>query len=178
MESPATVLTDERLHYLATGPLHPFADWPNPLVPTVSAGVYTVWDATRFLYVGMAGRSLTIEALERRRSSGGKRTGLFDRLNSHAGGRRSGDQFCVYVCDRLVLPTLTAEQIQAVGRGELRLDSLVRTFIRSELSYRFVLVGDGASADALERLIIANGLPGCGRPFLQSALACEPLPPT
>ena len=38
---------------------HRFSDWPNELVPTVAAGVYTVWESDRFLYVGMAGRNLT-----------------------------------------------------------------------------------------------------------------------
>jgi hypothetical protein len=50
---------------------------------------------------------------------GGKRKGLLDRLNRHASGRRSGDQFCVYVFDRLLLPTLTASEIQRIADSEL-----------------------------------------------------------
>jgi hypothetical protein len=42
---------------LAAGPLFRFADWPNDQVPPRAAGVYTVWRADEFLYVGMSGRS-------------------------------------------------------------------------------------------------------------------------
>jgi len=41
---------------LAAGPLFRFADWPNDQVPRRAAGVYTVWRADEFLYVGMSGR--------------------------------------------------------------------------------------------------------------------------
>jgi hypothetical protein len=57
-------------------------------------------------------------------------------LNSHASGRRSGDQFCIYVFDRLVLPSLTRQQIQDAASVRLSLDALVRTFIRESLAYR------------------------------------------
>ena len=36
-----------------------------------------------------------------------------------AAGRRSGDQFCAYVCDRLVVPDLTTEKLDALRDGEL-----------------------------------------------------------
>src|SRR3954454_17261883 len=83
---------------LETGEPHRFADWPVAAVPRTGAIAYTVWDREgRLVYVGMARRRG-----ERSRAS----TGPFGRLASHASGRRSGDQFCVYVCDRLVLPAL------------------------------------------------------------------------
>ena len=41
---------------LASGPLFSFADWPNDLVPRREAGVYTIWRADEFIYVGMSGR--------------------------------------------------------------------------------------------------------------------------
>ena len=85
-------------HHLQHGPLYRFADWPNPEVPLVAAGVYTIWEGDWFLYVGMAGRALTAEDIATLRARGEKRKGLAERLNSHASGRRSGDQFCVYVC--------------------------------------------------------------------------------
>lgn len=50
-----------------------------------------------------------------------------DSLNSHAMGRRSGDQFCVYVCGRFVVPRLTSAQQAEVGDGRLSLDALTRT---------------------------------------------------
>jgi hypothetical protein len=58
----------------------------------------------RFIYVGMSGRSIT-----KATQAPNRPYGLYTRLDSHAGGRRSGDQFCVYVAGRLVLPTLTAD---------------------------------------------------------------------
>jgi 2-dehydro-3-deoxy-D-gluconate 5-dehydrogenase len=49
---------------LETGPLHRFQDWPNGQVPKRAAGVYTVWDGDRLLYVGRSGRAMTAEDLE------------------------------------------------------------------------------------------------------------------
>ena len=49
---------------------------------------------------------------------------LATRLRSHASGRRSGDQFCVYVADHYVMPELTREQITAIRDGELSMDEL------------------------------------------------------
>lgn len=155
---------DSLLHQLTTGPHYRFADWPNPKVPTVAAGVYTIWDeAGTYVYVGMSGRGLTQAQLAER--AAGNPTGLYTRLASHASGRRSGDQFCVYVADRLVLPTLTRSQIEAIGRGETLLDALVRTYIHTHLSYRFVTVPDGRAALALEHQAAANGL-DAARPLL------------
>ncbi len=37
-------------------PLFRFADWPDDQVPRRAAGVYTVWRADEFIYVGMSGR--------------------------------------------------------------------------------------------------------------------------
>jgi hypothetical protein len=89
---------------LAEGALFAFANWPNAQVPRFAAGVYTIWhDDGRFVYVGMSGRSITAATEPPQRPYG-----LWTRLDSHAGGRRSGDQFCVYVADRLVLPSLGA----------------------------------------------------------------------
>jgi hypothetical protein len=53
--------------------------------------------------------------------------GIYTRLLSHASGRRSGDQFCVYVADRLVLPTLSPENIAAIASGRQRCSRLNRT---------------------------------------------------
>ena len=36
-------------------------DWPNQQVPKRAAGVYTVWEGDRLLYVGMSGRAMTAE---------------------------------------------------------------------------------------------------------------------
>jgi hypothetical protein len=62
-------------------------------------------------YVGMGGRSLTKAGITKGRRDTAKIGGLRQGLTSHAAGRRSGDQFCLYVADRLVLPTLAAARI-------------------------------------------------------------------
>jgi hypothetical protein len=115
-------------------------------MPSRTAGVYTIWRNREFLYVGMS-------------------ADLQTRLNSHASGRRSGDQFNVYICDRFVVPTLTAEQLHEIGCGALLLDRLTRDYIRERLTYRLVVCQDGAEALKLERDVRAGLLPA-GRPYL------------
>lgn len=151
---------------LASGIGYRFAAWPVEEVPRVSAGVYTVWRGEQLLYVGMAGRGLTQANIEERRNSEPQRpTGLFTRLASHASGRRSGDQFCVYVCDRFVIPTLRPDELVALSHGELKLDQHTRDWIRAELQFRFVETEDGRTAGELEREV-QRGCLSCGPPLL------------
>jgi hypothetical protein len=135
-----------------------FADWPAADVPA-GPGIYTVWGGIQFLYVGIAGRPAIGGAI----SATSK--GLRGRLDSHASGRRSGDQFCIYVCDRLVLPTIQ-DRLPEVANGSLSLDLLTRTFVREQLTYRFVATSDYTQAMRLESLIKRSGLPQAGRPLL------------
>ena len=95
----------------------------------------------------------------------GRRKGLWERLNSHASGRRSGDQFCVYICDRFVVPDLTNNELSAVGDGSISLDQFTKSFIREELSFRFIEVEDGEAAYNLERQVKAGSL-AIGKPML------------
>ena len=97
-----------------------FADPLDSRIPRVSAGCYTIWDPEgRFIYAGMAGRSLTSEAVQTAvLDPRSQVTGLRDRLANHRAGRRSGDQFCVYVFDRFVLLTLSGDDIDAAAAGE------------------------------------------------------------
>ena len=137
---------------LATGTAYPFREWPNPAVPTFAAGVYTIWQRDgRFIYVGMSGRGMTADTVDRKRPQG-----IYTRLKSHATGRRSGDQFCVYVADRFVLPSLTPEDITAIASGRHQMDAFVRRYIHENLSYRFVILPDGRAALALETAIKAG----------------------
>lgn len=146
---------------LSRGTAYLFADWPNALVPTFGAGVYTIWhNDGRFIYVGMSGRGMTAETLRRITPRG-----IFTRLQSHASGRRSGDQFCVYVADRLVLPTISANDIDAIVSGRHQMDAFVRRYIHENLCYRFVMLPDGAAAFAMETAI-KSGQWEHGRPFL------------
>jgi hypothetical protein len=108
----------------------------------------------------MSGRGITAETLRRNRPQG-----LYTRLKSHASGRRSGDQFCVYVADRLVLPALSQDDIAAIASGRHQMDALVRRFIHDNLSYRFVTLPDGASSLALESTIRRGALRH-GKPLL------------
>ena len=66
-----------------------FREWPNPTVPAVAAGVYVVWREGQLIYAGMSGRN--IEKQQHR-----KQYGLVTRLESHAKGRLSEDQFNAY----------------------------------------------------------------------------------
>jgi len=143
---------------LRNGPRYRFADWPNPAVPNGKIGAYTVWRDDQLVYVGMAGRAIDTAAGHTSEPASGKITGLRSRLNSHASGRRSGDQFCVYVFDRLVLPTLSRQQIENAARGQLSLDALTRHLIRQTLSYRFTVLKDAVAVRTVERQIQREGL--------------------
>lgn len=154
----------ELLHVLEKGPCHRFADWPNPSVPKVAAGVYTVWEQGRLVYVGMSGRGLAAEDIAAP-DEPAKAKGLWTRLDSHASGRRSGDQFCVYVCDRFVVPHLSPQQQVQIGDGVLSLDALTRKYIRDRFEYRYVTVDNGRDALALER-DVQRGAMSVGKPFL------------
>jgi hypothetical protein len=149
---------------LEEGPRHRFSDWPSQAVPKVAAGVYTIWDDDNFIYVGMAGRGLAAEHIDAP-DEPVKAKGLVTRLNSHATGRRSGDQFCVYICDRFIVPHLSAEQQAQLADGTLSLDALTRRLIHERYEYRFVTTASGAEALALEREVQRGGLTA-GKPFL------------
>lgn len=71
-------------------------------------------------YAGMSGRSITRETPAPPRAYG-----LYTRLHSHAAGRRNGDQFCVYVADRLVLPQPTSEEIEQIAVGRHTIDAFI-----------------------------------------------------
>jgi hypothetical protein len=150
---------------LVTGPAFGFADWPNDQVPRRAAGVYTIWRQDQFIYVGMSGRGANAEDFVANQGRPGEAKGLWTRLGSHASGRRSGDQFNVYVCDRFVIPALTSGQQLDIGAGKLFLDQLTRDFIRRHLSYRFAVYPSGADAVAVERDLRAGQAP-VGRPYL------------
>jgi hypothetical protein len=155
---------ERHLDALGQGPLRWFRDWPDPSTPSFGAGVYTIWSAAGSLvYVGMSGRSITAGMPRPNRPHG-----LVTRLGSHAQGRRSGDQFCVYVADRLVLPGLSADDIASIGAGHRSFDAFVRRYIHEHLGYRYSLCADGVEALALERRLRKGGWPH-GKPSLNPA---------
>jgi hypothetical protein len=156
---------DDVLSPLGRGPLYSFWDWPDPDVPPHGAGVYTIWrEDGRFIYVGMSGRGITKDTATRNTPFG-----IYTRLRSHASLRRSGDQFCVYVADRLVLPTLSQPELASIAVGDPQMDAFVRCFIQEHLSNRFVVVPDGVTAFATEASIKAGDWE-YGKPFLNPEL--------
>ena len=94
----------------------------------------------------MSGREIDIKG-----KAAPKKYGLITRLNSHASGRLSGDQFCVYVANRFVIPSLRAEELPLFASGSLSLDARTRTFIHDHLDYAYALVQTSADAYELER---------------------------
>jgi hypothetical protein len=153
------------MNELENGDLFEFKEWPNDAIPTVAAGLYAIWEGQDFIYIGMSGRGMSsteIEAPDEPK----KPKGLFNRLKSHWDGRRSGDQFCVYVCDRLVVPVLNPEQQRLIGDDELSLDTLTQDHIHAHFSYRYAQTTDGSEALTLEAKIQKYGLPSGKKPFL------------
>jgi hypothetical protein len=133
-----------------------FAEPIPPDVPVSGAGIYAIWDdAGQLVYVGVAGRN----------PDG---AGLTSRLRSHASGRRSGHQFCVYVADHYVLPELTPEQVQAIAASVLSMDQLVREKVHRSFAFRFAPVPDYATALAVERWV-NSGEAACRPPRLNPA---------
>ena len=120
-------------------------------IPQYGSIIYTVFlDRKEFIYVGIGGLS-------------GKKDPR-SRIRQHTQGRRSGDQFCIYVADFLVLPELSIEEIAAIHKREIRMDLLVKQYVHWNLSYRFCLTEDGAQALALEKLIVMGAMGN--KPFL------------
>lgn len=84
--------------------------------------------------------------------------GLLSRLTSHASGQRSGNRFCIYVCDRLVLKGLTRAEIAEVAAGRLSLDKRTREMIRAKLGFRSVRLPDARTALDVEKAIKRGAL--------------------
>ena len=123
-----------------------FRDWPKASIPEVAAGVYAVWrDTGELVHMGMSGRGMET------RATAGKRFGLWTRIASHASGRLSGDQFCVYVANRYVVPELKTMELPLFASGELNLDALTKRYITEHFSYSFALTASSREAHDLER---------------------------
>jgi hypothetical protein len=139
---------DSELRELREGASHPFSAFRTlgDIVPAVGAGAYTIWDeAGSLVYVGIAGRNP-------------HGTGLASRLRSHASGRRSGDQFCVYVADHYVLPELTRKEIADIRDSRLSMDVLVRDCIHRRFTFRLVSVDSYSAAMGIEKAVKEGAL--------------------
>lgn len=150
---------DAKVEALISSPVYVFSDGLHETLPLAAHGVYTIWKSSEFLYVGIAGRKLDLSIKHN------KMRGLRDRLDSHWSGRRSGDQFAVYIFDRFVVPSLTDEQKQQFQSGQLQGDSLTRSFIHKHLSYRFVVTESYEEAIFIEKYF-AKGKSRAGFPLL------------
>jgi len=137
-----------------------FADWPNTDIPDVAAGVYAIWNKKRLIYCGMSGREI-----EKALKDGKKKYGLITRLHSHASGRLSGNKFCVYVANRLVIPKLKSDELLKFGTGELRLDTLTKKYIHKNFEYRYCIVDSSKEAYETEKKARSGELFG-DKPFL------------
>ena len=103
-----------------------FAENPTQYVPNKGSIIYSVWDKDeKFIYIGISGTQKNIEKRE-----------PLTRIKKHASGRRSGDQFCVYIQDFHVIPDLIKGGEYTPQKGLL--DKLTKDYIHKNLSYRFV----------------------------------------
>ena len=122
-----------------------FKNWPNSKLPQVTAGVYVIWYGEQLIYAGMSGREI-----EKAIKDGKKKYGIITRLASHANGRLSGDQFSVYVANRIVIPELKHSQQKKFKDGEVTIDQMTKKFIRTNLEYQYLLVDKSQDAYDLE----------------------------
>jgi hypothetical protein len=144
---------------LFSGDTYSFQNRPDNPIPDSCAGVYTIWESDRFIYVGIAGRDL-------QKVSKSKVRGLKQRLRTHWNGGLGGDQFAVYVFERITAPQLTQEQLKAMGEGSLTLIELNREYIHTKLSYRFLVTDTYSEAMEIERMLKSGQLDSLPKPFL------------
>ena len=117
-----------------------FSEDPRRHIPNKGSIIYSVWDKDdKFIYIGISGLQKSLE----------KRSPL-SRMISHASGRRSGDQFCIYIHDFYVIPKLIKKGEYSPSIGVL--DKLTKDFIQNNLSYRFVGFETDDSDEIVRRL--------------------------
>lgn len=129
---------------------HKFSDWDSKKsnIPENVAGIYTIWFEEIFIYAGMADKNLR------------------GRLNSHASGRRGGDQFCCYICDRYIVPDLNNEERDKLRNGNKELlNKKNHHFIHKNLSYQYQTI----SEDGIVRIMedsLRKGETDIGKPLI------------
>lgn len=121
-------------------PLLPFNKNSIKEIPEFGSILYAVFlDKTEFIYIGIGGLAGKNVRSRNPRS----------RIRQHTQGRRSGDQFCIYIQDFYVIPDLILSDYTP-RKGHL--DELVRDFIQSRLSFRFVVFQTDDSDQIVRRL--------------------------
>ena len=97
-------------------------------IPSFGSIIYTVFlDRSEYIYVGIGGLAGKTAQDRNPRS----------RIMQHTQGRRSGDQFCIYIQDFYVIPELIGSKYTP-KKGYL--DQLTKEFIQSRLTYRYLVV--------------------------------------
>ena len=120
--------------------LRPFTNSNIKDIPGHGSIIYTVFlDKSEFIYVGIGGLSGK-SVLDRNPQS---------RIRQHTQGTRSGDQFCIYIQDFYVLPTLLGQPYSPV-KGHL--DRLTKEFIQTRLSYRYAVIQSDDSDKVVRRI--------------------------
>ena len=112
-----------------------FKNWPNHNIPSVAAGAYVIWQGGELLYAGMSGREI-----EKAIKNGKKKYGLSTRLASHASGRLSGDPFCAFVSNRIIIPEIKQNQLNKFKNGLVTLDQVTKKFIRTTGISKLVII--------------------------------------
>ena len=128
-------------------------------IPSFGSIIYTVFlDRSEYIYVGIGG--LSGKSVQERNPR--------SRIIQHAQGRRSGDQFCIYIQDFYVIPSIINTQYTA-KKGYL--DTLTKEFIQKRLSYRYLVIQTDDSDKIMRRLEreLQNNVHGFGVPKLNGA---------
>ena len=141
-------------------PLNPFNSESLKGIPEYGSIIYTVFlDKSEFIYVGIGGLSgKTVQDRNPR-----------SRILQHIQGRRSGDQFCIYIQDFYVIPTIINKTYEP-KKGYL--DTLTKEFIQSRLTYRYLVVQTEDSNTVVRRLEreLQNNEHGHGVPKLNGVI--------
>ena len=129
-------------------------------VPSWGSIIYTVFlDSTEYIYVGIGGLAGKTAQDRNPRS----------RIIQHSQGRRSGDQFCIYIQDFFVIPQLIGKDYTP-KKGYL--DQLTKEFIQSRLTYRYLVIQTEDSDVEVRRMEreLQRDLHGHGNPRLNGVV--------
>lgn len=136
-----------------------FKDNPKDHIPKYGSIIYTIWNKSdEWIYVGIGGLGQSPNTPLHKRNP-------VSRIQQHQSGRRSGDQFCIYVHDYFVVPQLDLQQYEFVRGG---LDRLTKRYIQEELFYRFVVIQNKESIQLVRKIEneLKIGFKDFGKPLL------------
>jgi hypothetical protein len=147
----------ELLQNLNDCPKRKFSEWLKSDIESVRTGVYCIWNENdELVYVGMSGREYS------KKIGSTKPYGLRLRLHKHASGKLSGDQFCVYVANRIIIPQLLSENLSEYSSkfsdGTLTLNLKVKEHIHKHFSYNFTYTENEQESYLLEDYIRKKGI--------------------